>query len=70
MTMLLDLPSNRAEAWRWSDLSSLPKLAGAAKLGGTHPQLPQLPAPLRFPWRPERESAAGLSASRCNGWQL
>jgi hypothetical protein len=27
--MLLDLPSNRAEAWRWSDLSSLPALAQA-----------------------------------------
>ncbi|MDT9599483.1 SufD family Fe-S cluster assembly protein [Sphingosinicella rhizophila] len=26
---LIDLPSNRAEAWRWSDLSALPALADA-----------------------------------------
>ena len=25
--MLLDLPSNRDEGWRWSDLSALPALA-------------------------------------------
>ena len=31
--MLLDLPSNRAEAWRWSDLSALPALADAAPTG-------------------------------------
>ena len=28
--MLLDLPSNRAEHWRWSDLSALPALAAKA----------------------------------------
>jgi len=27
MSALLDLPSNRAEAWRWSDLSALPDFA-------------------------------------------
>ena len=35
--MLLDLPSNRTESWRWSDLSALPALAqrpaGVAPLG-------------------------------------
>ena len=41
--MLLDLPSNRAEQWRWSDLSALPKLAGGTRRGGTWPELPQLP---------------------------
>jgi Fe-S cluster assembly protein SufD len=31
--MLLDLPSNRAEGWRWSDLSALPQLAAARPTG-------------------------------------
>lgn len=34
--MLLDLPSNRAEAWRWSDLSQLPEIA-ARRPGRTVP---------------------------------
>jgi Fe-S cluster assembly protein SufD len=41
--MLLDLPSNRSEAWRWSDLSSLPELARRGKRGGTYAELPELP---------------------------
>src|SRR3954470_19450238 len=40
--MLLDLPSNRAEGWRWSDLSALPALAGTPQ-GAFNPQLLQLP---------------------------
>jgi Fe-S cluster assembly protein SufD len=40
--MLLDLPSNRAEAWRWSDLSALPDLAARAPAGGTPGALPWL----------------------------
>ena len=35
--MLLDLPSNRAEAWRWSDLSALPEIA-ARQPAGTVPE--------------------------------
>ena len=35
--MLLDLPSNRAEAWRWSDLSQLPEIA-ARQPSGTVPE--------------------------------
>jgi Fe-S cluster assembly protein SufD len=31
--MLLDLPSNRQENWRWSDLSALQELAGAPRKG-------------------------------------
>lgn len=34
--MLLDLPSNRDEAWRWSDLSALPDIA-ARRPSGTVP---------------------------------
>jgi Fe-S cluster assembly protein SufD len=42
--MLLDLPSNRAEGWRWSDLSALPALAEAphGALNLQHLQLPWL----------------------------
>jgi Fe-S cluster assembly protein SufD len=39
---LLDLPSNRAEGWRWSDLSVLPALAEAPR-GAVNLQLLQLP---------------------------
>jgi Fe-S cluster assembly protein SufD len=35
--MLLDLPSNRTEGWRWSDLSALPELA-ARRPAGTLPE--------------------------------
>ena len=40
--MLLDLPSNRSEDWRWSDLSSLPALAGASPTGRLPDVLPWL----------------------------
>ena len=40
--MLLDLPSNRAEGWRWSDLSSLSALAEAPR-GASNLQHLQLP---------------------------
>jgi Fe-S cluster assembly protein SufD len=42
MTTLLALPSNRDEAWRWSDLSALPGLAGAATTGAVPAALPWL----------------------------
>ncbi|HYJ53143.1 MAG TPA: SufD family Fe-S cluster assembly protein [Allosphingosinicella sp.] len=38
--MLLDLPSNRTEGWRWSDLSALPSLAEAAATGKVPDALP------------------------------
>jgi len=37
---LLDLPSAREEAWRWSDLSALPALADAAPTGRVPDALP------------------------------
>ena len=40
--MLLELPSNRDEAWRWSDLSALPALAAAPKRA-PHDDLRELP---------------------------
>jgi len=40
--MLLDLPSNRAEDWRWSDLSALPALAAAEPTGAVPEVLPWL----------------------------
>jgi Fe-S cluster assembly protein SufD len=40
--MLLDLPSNRTEAWRWSDLSALPALAEARPTGLVPVDLPWL----------------------------
>jgi Fe-S cluster assembly protein SufD len=51
MTMRLDLPSNRAEAWRWSDLSALPALAQApARAWGTNLSEPSwLQCPLEGP---------------------
>jgi Fe-S cluster assembly protein SufD len=39
---LLDLPSNRAESWRWSDLSALPALADARPTGKVPDALPWL----------------------------
>jgi Fe-S cluster assembly protein SufD len=42
--MLLDLPSNRAEGWRWSDLSALPALAGGARTQQTYGDFRD------FPW--------------------
>lgn len=38
--MLLDLPSTRAEAWRWSDLSALPELATRTPAGTAPHELP------------------------------
>jgi Fe-S cluster assembly protein SufD len=38
----LVLPSNRLEAWRWSDLSALPALADAAPTGAVPDELPWL----------------------------
>jgi len=40
--MLLELPSTRAEAWRWSDLSQLPTHAAAASTGEIPAALPWL----------------------------
>jgi Fe-S cluster assembly protein SufD len=40
--MLLDLPSNRAEGWRWSDLSALPGLAARAASKAAPATLPWL----------------------------
>ncbi|HZF42560.1 MAG TPA: SufD family Fe-S cluster assembly protein [Sphingomonadaceae bacterium] len=40
--MLLELPSNRAEAWRWSDLSQLPTHAAATPTGEVPTALPWL----------------------------
>ena len=37
---LLALPSNREEAWRWSDLSALPRLAERAPTGEVPAELP------------------------------
>ena len=33
---LLELPSTRQEAWRWSDLSALPALAGRHHVTDAH----------------------------------
>lgn len=38
--MLLELPSNRSEDWRWSDLSALPALAEAPSTGEIPAELP------------------------------
>jgi Fe-S cluster assembly protein SufD len=40
--MLLDLPSNRSEAWRWSDLSALPEIAARQPSGQVPAALPWL----------------------------
>jgi Fe-S cluster assembly protein SufD len=47
--MLLDLPSNRAEGWRWSDLSALPALASSAPSGAVPQILPWLDCGLPGP---------------------
>jgi Fe-S cluster assembly protein SufD len=41
----LDLPSNRTEGWRWSDLSALPQLAAAQPSGRTPDALLWIAAP-------------------------
>jgi len=38
--MQLDLPSSRAESWRWSDLSALPQLASRTPAGAVPDALP------------------------------
>ena len=38
--MLLDLPSNRSEAWRWSDLSALPAIVDSQPSGAVPEALP------------------------------
>jgi Fe-S cluster assembly protein SufD len=38
--MLLDLPSNRQEGWRWSDLSALPEIAARQPAGAVPETLP------------------------------
>ncbi|HEY0112368.1 MAG TPA: SufD family Fe-S cluster assembly protein [Allosphingosinicella sp.] len=40
--MLLDLPSNRSESWRWSDLSALPEIAARTPSGQVPTALPWL----------------------------
>lgn len=40
--MLLDLPSNREEGWRWSDLSALPEIAARQPSGTVPESLPWL----------------------------
>jgi Fe-S cluster assembly protein SufD len=47
--MLLDLPSNRDEAWRWSDLSALPELAAQAPRGTALDALPWIECGLAGP---------------------
>ena len=42
--MLLDLPSKRAEAWRWSDLSALPQFATERPIGALPDNLPLIDA--------------------------
>jgi Fe-S cluster assembly protein SufD len=46
---LLDLPSNRAEGWRWSDLSALPGLAARAPSGAVPETLPWLDCEVEGP---------------------
>ncbi len=47
--MLLDLPSNRAEAWRWSDLSALPEIASRQPTGTVPEALPWLDCAVEGP---------------------
>ena len=47
--MLLDLPSNRDESWRWSDLSGLPDLAARAPSGTVPDGLPWLDCKVEGP---------------------
>ncbi|HEY5722195.1 MAG TPA: SufD family Fe-S cluster assembly protein [Allosphingosinicella sp.] len=46
---LLELPSNREEGWRWSDLSALPELAARAPGGRAPDELPWLDCALDGP---------------------
>ena len=47
--MLLDLPSNRDEAWRWSDLSALPEIAARQPKGTVPEALPWIDCALEGP---------------------
>ncbi|MDQ8757002.1 SufD family Fe-S cluster assembly protein [Sphingosinicella sp. LHD-64] len=47
--MLLELPSNRTEAWRWSDLSALPALAEATPSGAVPADLPWIECEIAGP---------------------
>jgi Fe-S cluster assembly protein SufD len=47
--MLLDLPSNRSESWRWSDLSALPEIAARAPSGQVPEALPWIECALEGP---------------------
>jgi Fe-S cluster assembly protein SufD len=47
--MLLDLPSNRAEAWRWSDPSQLPEIAARQPHGTVPEALPWLDCEIEGP---------------------
>lgn len=42
---LLELPSNREEEWRWSDLSALPAIAARGPIGGVPDSLPWIDLP-------------------------
>jgi Fe-S cluster assembly protein SufD len=46
---LLELPSNREEGWRWSDLSALPEIAARAPEGRAPDELPWLDCALEGP---------------------
>jgi Fe-S cluster assembly protein SufD len=46
---LLDLPSSRDEAWRWSDLSALPEIAARAPAGTVPDALPWIDCPTPGP---------------------
>lgn len=47
--MLIDLPSNRSESWRWSDLSALPDLAAREPSGTVPAELPWLECAIEGP---------------------
>lgn len=49
MTQLLDLPSPRAEGWRWSDLSALPDLAEREPSGRAPEELPWIDCAIEGP---------------------
>ncbi|HEX8064644.1 MAG TPA: SufD family Fe-S cluster assembly protein [Allosphingosinicella sp.] len=69
---VLDLPSNRTEGWRWSDLSALPELAARQPSGAVPEALPWLdckpggPRLLFLDGRlvAERSNAAGIEVGR------
>jgi Fe-S cluster assembly protein SufD len=46
---LLDLPSNRTEGWRWSDLSALPQIAARQPAGTAPEALPWIDCALEGP---------------------